>query len=160
MTNATLIFRSLIVIILLAGFAHLFSYTSRDKLPKEVQESISTDAMEANTDTISLIGKWKVTYNSEEYKGSIIYDLKKEGKEFNAYTFEYEDEKGYTATADGSKVLAIHEFNGKAGNGIYYFEHENEEYEVNCQIDLIDENSFRLSYDYYGYAGVETWKRQ
>jgi len=30
---------------------------------------------------------------------------------------------------------------------------------VPCQIDMVDENTFKLSYDYYGYSDVETWKR-
>ena len=187
MTNSTLFIRSLAVITLLAGFAHLFAYVSQKNEPKVVPELIDTDFEDINADTVSknvaekittnviepkkekfgrynpdtdyIVGKWKVTYNSDEFKGSVIYDFKKEGKIFNAYTFQYEDEKGYSQKAEGTKTLTIQEFDGYKGKGIYMLEYEGEKYDVACQIDMVDENTFKLSYDYYGYGDVETWKR-
>lgn len=190
MSNTTLFLRSLAVIILLSGFAHIFAYTSQGSQPEVVVEtSLPTDTSNSLLDTIAepsastevaktdtppkqlpkptnynaetdyITGKWKVTYDSEAFKGAIIYNLKKEGKTFNAYTFQYEDENGYSQKAEGFNILTIKKFDGYQGTGIYKLEYEGEKYDVACQIDMVDENTFKLSYDYYGYSDVETWKR-
>lgn len=187
MTNTVLFFRSLVVIVILAGFAHLFAYATTDNQPEIVAEEVTTglvgtdvnilakdapgelnvDAtdmqkvtpMAYDSDTDYIIGKWKVTYNNDEYKGAIVYNLKKEGVSFTAYTFQYEDENGYAEPAEGAKALTIDEFDGYQGKGTYILEYEGAAYEINCQIDMVDENTFKLSYDYQGYSDVETWKR-
>lgn len=189
MNNITLFFRSLIIITCLVGFAHFFSYTKpENKSEIVVEKSISTDVPKTsvdtmisspkqvekinsptskqkakpsgyNSDTDYIIGKWKVSYNSDEFTGAIIYDLKKEGNTFNAYTFQYEDENGHSQKAEGTKTLTIQEFDGYQGIGTYWLEYEGERYDVTCQIDMVDENTFKLSYDYHGYGDVETWKR-
>ena len=123
-----------------------------------VQEhEVAPGAYQSDTDYI--IGKWRVTYDSEAFKGTIVYDLKKEGKVFHAYTFQYEDENGDSQKAEGTKALTIQEFDGYKGTGVYLSTYEGETYDVVCQIDMVDENTFMLSYDYYGYSDMETWKR-
>ncbi|SHG83066.1 hypothetical protein [Flagellimonas flava] len=177
MKNSTLVFRSLGIIIFLAGLAHLFSFgidTSDDAptptietnaVPVEQPEAENpTEKPVANTaynpETDHLIGQWKVAYNTEDFKGAIVYKIKKESKVFNAYTHQYQDENGYAEKAKGSKALTITSFNGSKGKGIYNIEYEGKQYEVDCKIAQVDENTFTLSYDYYGYGDVETWKRQ
>ncbi|TMU51000.1 hypothetical protein [Flagellimonas algicola] len=177
MKNSTLVFRSLGILIFLAGLAHLFSFgvdTSDDSPTPTTETSTATEQQpEAevptekptansayNPETDPLIGQWKVAYNTKDFKGAIVYKIKKEGKVFNAYTHQYQDENGYAQKAEGTKTLTITQFNGSKGKGIYSIEYEGEQYEVDCKIALTDENTFTLSYDYYGYGDVETWKRQ
>ncbi|SNZ00921.1 hypothetical protein [Flagellimonas pacifica] len=177
MKNSTLVFRSLGIIIFLTGLAHLFSFgvSAGGDFPTSVtetdQETIQhpeatkpAENLDSNTqsgkETDYIIDKWKVVYNTDEYKGAIVYAIKKEGTVFNAYTYQYEDENGYTEKAEGTKILTITSFNASKGKGIYSVAFEGEKYKIDCKIALVDENTFTLSYDYYGYTDVETWKRQ
>lgn len=169
MKNSTLVFRSLGILIFLAGLAHLFSFgvdvsgdsptlaTETPSVPAE-QSEVANPTENAETDF--LIDQWKVAYNTDDFKGAIIYQIKKEGKVYNAYTHEYEDENGYAEKAEGTKTLTITSFNGTKGKGVYSIAFEGKQYEIDCQIAMMDKNTFTLSYDYYGYADVETWKRQ
>lgn len=119
----------------------------------------NTSAKAYNPETDYIIGKWRVAYDSDEFKGAVVYDIKKQDGAFNGYTVQYEDENGYSQKAEGDKVLEIKKFDGYKGKGIYMIEYEGEKYDIECQIDMVDENTFKLSYDYYGYSDVETWKR-
>lgn len=176
MKNSTLVFRSLGIIIFLAGLAHLFSFGVEvsDDSPTPTQETNSAPLEESEAATPSetpsetsvndpesdfLIDKWQVSYKTEDYNGAIIYDIKKEDKTFNAYLHQYVDQMGYAVNAEGDKVLTVTKFNGRKGKGIYTITYEGEQYEVACKLARVDENTFSLSYDYYGYADVETWKR-
>ncbi|WP_025665690.1 hypothetical protein [Aquimarina megaterium] len=185
MKNSIVLFRSLAVVILLAGSAHLVSYASQSsnytsgtdleentisQFPDEKKQSIENEddnkktsnasVNHYNEETDYIIGNWKVTYHSKEFRGAIVYTIKKEGNVFNAYTYQYEDESGNSEKAKGTKTLIIKSFDGYKGKGIYTIEHEKQIYDIDCTIDMVDENTFRLSYDYYGYGDVETWKRQ
>ncbi|WP_431127618.1 hypothetical protein [Flagellimonas flava] len=177
MKNSTLVFRSLGILIFLAGLAHLFSFgvDASDDTPTSPTETSAALEQQPkaeipmekpvtktayNPETDHLIGQWKVAYNTEDFKGAIIYNIKKEGKVFNAYNHQYEDENGYSQKAEGTKTLTITKFNGSKGKGIYSIAYKGEQYEVDCKIALVDKNSFTLSYDYYGYGDVETWKKQ
>lgn len=160
MKNSTLLFRSLLVIVLVAGGAHLVTYASQNNsssIPKTTNSSNENTISNYETDYI--VGKWKVTYNSKEFNGAIVYDIQKEGNTFNAYTHEYQDEKGYGEKAKKTKILIIKSFDGYKGKGEYKIEYEGETYNVACTIDMVDENTFKLSYESYGYSDVETWKR-
>ncbi|WP_234859087.1 hypothetical protein [Aquimarina aquimarini] len=188
MKNYTLLFKSLAMIVLIAGTAHLFSFTAKKNSIDPIQEApslenpvtsdtpsvlLETDPenkdsiiqntsnnSQYNQETDYIIGKWKVAYNDKNFKGAIVYDLKKEGKIFNAYTYQYQDEHGNAEKAENIKTLTIKKFDGYQGKGIYKIEYEGKKYDIECQIDIVDENTFSLSYDYYGYSDIETWKRQ
>jgi len=175
MKNTTLLFRSLAVIILIAGIAHLASFMaqSNDTMETETYEDesqtaskdsldhdISPEGKTSQKETDYLIGKWQVAYDLDDFKGTIVYDLKKEGDAFNAYTDTYYDENGYSEKAERIKTLTLHNFNGYKGEGTYTLEYQGKHYPIACQIDMVDSNTFVLSYDYYGEIGSETWKRQ
>ena len=170
MKNSTLVFRSLAILIILAGTAHLVSYASPKQGTKEAIE-VSTDSYsnpkpsqeETSNEILEtdyLEGNWKVNYSTEAFKGAVVYSIKKEGEAFHAYTYQYQDEQGYAEDADGAKVLIIKNYDGTMGKGVYFMEYEKEEFQIDCQIERVDDNTFTLSYDYYGYSDVETWKRQ
>lgn len=178
MKNSTLLFRSIAVIILLAGSAHLVSYaaqgtsyeaesikikenvevSSTSGLPVKVNEA-QKELENYNEETDYIIGNWKVTCDSEDYKGVIVYTIKKEGKLFNGYTYQYEDKNGNSEKANLEKTLIIKSFDGYKGKGVYNIKYEGKTYDVPCDIDMVDENTFKLSYDYYGYGDIETWNR-
>ncbi|EZH75714.1 hypothetical protein ATO12_02675 [Aquimarina atlantica] len=185
MKNSTLLFRSISVVILLAGSAHLASYASQSsnhtsgtdlekntisQFPEEKKQAIENEDRNNETSNAStnyyneetdyIIGNWRVTYNSKEFRGAIVYTIKKEGNVFNAYTYQYEDESGNSERAKSTKTLVIKSFDGYKGKGIYTIEYKKQIYDIECAIDMVDENTFKLSYDYYGYSDVETWKRQ
>lgn len=160
MKNSTLVFRSLFVIILLAGSAQLVTYAAQEK-PVITKDSttITTEKTVTNWETDYIIGKWKVSYDSEEFKGTVVYTIKKEGKVFNAYTYKYQDAQGNSEPAENTKTLIIQSFDGYKGKGVYKVTYEGENYDIECFIDMIDENTFQLSYESYGFSDVETWKR-
>ncbi|WP_109298725.1 hypothetical protein [Aquimarina sp. AU474] len=179
MKSSTLLFRSLAILILIAGSAHLVSYASiNSESPKsnrkedtnntpvsETENSKTSTTSEIenkesiNYSTDYIIGKWEVAYTSKDFKGVVIYNLKKEKGIFNAYTYQYENESGDIEQAKKSKVLIIEKFDGYKGAGKYLIDYEGKQYDVKCNIDMINENTFKLSYDYYGYSDVETWKK-
>lgn len=174
MKNSTLLYRSLFFIILIAGGAHLVTYASQNNTEKldvptnntidensiSTKEEINTSKEEAiDIRTSPIEGTWKVSYDSEELNGSIIYAIKKEANVFNAYTHTYEDKDGYTQKAEGTKILVITSFDGQKGVGNYTVEFEGERYTIECKIKMLDASTFTLSYDYYGYSDVETWKK-
>lgn len=179
MNNSTLFFRSLAIVIFLTGFAHIFSHAENEptkqmmnkpkssvpiketdnQTPSSPEENPKLAEKTSIDEKISaIIGRWKVAYNNEDFEGSIVYTIKKEGGNFNAYTYQYEDKNGYTEKAEGAKTLLINDFDGKKGKGIYMLEYEGSTYEVDCAIEMIDKKTFKLSYDYYGYSDIETWK--
>ncbi|WP_271766205.1 hypothetical protein [Aquimarina algiphila] len=170
MKNSTLLFRSLATIIFISGIAHLVSYAShKDDITYNESVNIieeynlkedKNSKANNNPKTDYIVGKWKVNYNSEDFIGAVLYNIKKEGENFNAYVYQYQDKNDNSEKAEGSKALIIKNFDGYQGKGVYTIEYEQQQYQVDCQIDMIDENNFKLSYNYYGYSDVETWKRQ
>ena len=175
MKNSTLLFRSLFFIILIAGSAHLVTFASQKNtiksntlenrfsldttLQKDKYESkVKNNIINSNTDY--LIGSWKVMYNSKDFKGAIVYEIIKENDMYNAYIMEYQDENGNSQKAKKIKTLVINPFKGYKGKAQYMITYEGENYDVECDINIIDDNIFKLSYDSYGYSDIETWKKQ
>lgn len=154
-------FLILFVLIILVGGFQLTSYASQTEKPTIIKfdEPARSNYLDESQQKNFLEGNWKVKYNSEEMKGAISYVIKKEGDVFNAFTTEYFDEDGQSMKADGEKTLIVKSFNGKSGVGTYKFEYEGKQYDVLCKIHKIDDNSFKLSYEFYGYSGSEIWKR-
>ena len=186
MKASTLLFRSLAVIIFIAGGAQLFSYLSPSAnanngvgvnlLESETIISESEEgndrSKQSNSELIEnkfpvepgmtitdLLGTWKVTYNSDEFVGAIIYELKKENGVIKAFTREYQDENGYGEKAGNEVALIVKEFDGSKGKGQYNITYEGEKYSIDCDIKIINKITFELSYDYYGYGDTETWKK-
>ncbi|OUS01076.1 hypothetical protein A9Q86_10055 [Flavobacteriales bacterium 33_180_T64] len=168
MKNSTLVFRSLAIVVIILGSLWLitdayqdagYNYQS-DNIITENQDSVKEKTIppKPNID-FTITGKWKVAYNDESFKGVIVYEIKKKGNSFHANIFEYQDEEGNTQKAEDDKVLTIKSFDGIKGKGMYMIVFEEDEYRVKCNIDVLDENTFKLSYDYYGYSDTEIWKR-
>ncbi|MEX0288058.1 MAG: hypothetical protein AB3N14_03025 [Flavobacteriaceae bacterium] len=154
MKNSTLLFRSLAVIIFIAGSAHLVTYASQNK---KVSKIIIN---KASSDSQAILGNWKVTYNDEEFKGSVLYEIVEEDSHFVAYTIAYQDENGYSKKAERTKSLIIESFDGYEAKGDYSISYEGEKYHIECDIEMVSEGTFRLSYDYYGESAVEIWIKQ
>lgn len=173
MKNSTLLFRSLFFIILIAGGAHLVSYatdlpvkkavTTLTEVPSSVSESRTsstfTEELPETSLTDYILGRWRVQYNSKDFTGAIQYLLTKEGSEFHAYTDRYEDKHGNTQKAPKVKTLVITVFDGYKGSGRYTLTYQGKTYTIDCQIHMEDKTTLQLSYDYYGYSDVETWKK-
>ncbi len=174
MKNSTLLFRSLFSIALITGGAHLVTYANQNKekfnptkentildtiSPIDITNIPSQDNL-VNSEIDYIIGKWKVKFDNSDFKGAIVYDLKKENGVFNAYILEYQDEKGHSQKTESVKTLIIKSFDGSVGKGQYLITYQGQEYDVDCDIDLLDTSTFKLSYDYYGYSAVVTWKKQ
>ncbi len=175
MKNSTLFFRTLFFIILIAGTAHLVTYASQQKVNtnesletevsfedtvEQTKQESKTEENNRDLETDYIIGKWKVIYDDKDFKGGIVYEIKKEGNVFNASTLEYQDEKGNSQKAKKIKTLVIKKFDGYKGKGIYIITYKGKKYDVECDIDMVDENTFKLSYESYGYSDIETWERQ
>lgn len=176
MKTANIVFKVLGYIIILGGLGLLVLYAlypSQYEMDYYTQEeyvesnSVTEPKTEEKTTTIqkgttgqkevSLVGKWQVAYKS--LSGSVVYNMKKEGRLLNAYTSEIRDENGYGEKIPVVKTLIIKSFNGQRGRGTYKVEFEGKKYDVPCKIQLIDKYTFQLSYDYYGYKDTEVWKR-
>lgn len=181
MKNSKLIFRSLATIIFITGIAHLASFAFQkdnlnynyeeinkesiyseyeDKKQKFHKTNTGNKKTKSGSENDYILGKWKVIYDNQNFKGSIVYNIKKEGQKFNAYIYQYQYKEGYTEKGEETKILIIKKIDGNKGKGIYTIEYEQQQYKVDCNINRLDENTFTLSYDYYGYKGTETWKRQ
>lgn len=176
MKTANIIFKALGYIIILGGLTTLvllalypsweeMDYYSQDNYvtkPKDEDKAkVTTTTPKKVSDTqksTSLEGKWKVTYKS--LNGSVVYNIKKEGKLYNAYTYEIQDENGYGQKMPSVKTLIIKSFDGKKGKGTYKVEFEGKKYDVPCKVNLVDKNTFQLSYDYYGYKDTEVWEKE
>lgn len=170
MKSSVLLFRSLAIIIFIAGGAHLFNYLSPNQTSSietnsnllKSKNNIEEKSVLQNKAPLSvkdITGKWKVVYNSEEFKGSIIYNLINENNLINAYTWEYQDENGNREKAANEIALIIQKFDGSNGKGSYNIMYEGKKYDVDCEIKIINKTTFELSYDYYGYGDTETWKK-
>ncbi|PCE64789.1 hypothetical protein [Sediminicola luteus] len=185
MKNSTLFFRTLALVVFIAGGAHLFSYLSYDgemvangAAESQLEKEIITDEKEENmlvndktpekdalpakaveVDKETLTGQWKVEYDTEDYKGSIVYRIKNESGKHKAYTHEYRDPAGNAQKAEGDLVLVIDRFEGETGKGTYTIEYEGKSYEIEAKLKRVNAKTFTLSYDYYGYGDTETWKK-
>lgn len=133
-------------------------YVTEDITEEKIKKTSSTEIVVKNKKAVSLVGKWKVEYKS--LNGSLVYDIKKRGKIYNAFTYEVQDENGYGEKVPLVKTLIITYFNGKKGKGTYKVEFEGKRYDIPCKINLKDNNAFLLSYNYYGYKDTEVWKRE
>ncbi|CAL2104552.1 conserved protein of unknown function [Tenacibaculum sp. 190130A14a] len=134
-------------------------YVTKDVTEEKTKKIITTTKKNVkNNNVVSLVGKWKVVYKN--LNGSVIYNIKKEGKTYNAFTYEVQDENGYGEKVPSVKTLIVKYFNGKKGKGIYKVEFEGKKYDIPCKINLKDNSTFLLSYDYYGYKDTEVWKRE
>ena len=166
MKKSTLFFRSVLVIFLLAGSAHLVTYSSqnRNTIDKATTDLNSTSPIHQDEEIKSsvetdLTGKWKVTYNTDEFKGAIIYSIKKEKNKYQAYLVEYQDQEGYAEKANNDKIVNFSSPKDNKANGSYKYKYEGKTYDIDCIILIINNTTFELSYDYFGYSGVETWKK-
>lgn len=168
MKNSTLVFRSLTIIIFIAGGAHLFTFASQNSgYNYQIEDTNNTDVLSDKEQTTSfdyntdfILGKWKVTYNSKEFNGAVVYEIKKKDNRYNAYTYQYLDKDGYAEKAEQTKILSIKSFDGLKGKGTYSLEYEGEKYAVDCTIEVQSATSFVLKYDAYGYKDTETWIKQ
>lgn len=165
MKNSTLLFRSLIVIFILAGTAHWATYAAKQLAVNPTSNAISDHSQPTkitNDQAYYLLGKWTALYDSKEFKGSIVYDIKNEGGLLNGYIHSLLDENGYSFEDDsvGKKILIVQSFDGEAGKGIYKVDYAGKQYDIECTIQMLDEKTFELTYDYYGYGDTETWKKQ
>ncbi|MEM7086740.1 MAG: hypothetical protein AAF489_11190 [Bacteroidota bacterium] len=175
MKNSTLLFRSLFFVILIAGSAHLVTYASKTRAngANSIENRVFLETSLEKNETGSrseekptssekddLTGTWKVNYNMEDFNGAILYKMKKEGGNYNAYIIEYQDEDGYGQEAENTKALTITSFDGYKGQGEYRVTYEGKTYNTDCTIEMVNMNVFKLSYDFYGYSDVETWKKQ
>ncbi|OSY87436.1 hypothetical protein WH52_11200 [Tenacibaculum holothuriorum] len=174
MKTSNVIFKILGYFIILGGLALLIFYalypseidweinSEKNDYPTEIYEykepqSKSNKPTTSNS-KVMLSGKWKVAY--KDLGGAMVYNIKKEGTIFNAYTYEVQDENGYGEKVSPLKTLIIKSFNKKNGKGIYKISYEGKKYDVPCKIKFLNKSTFELSYDYYGQSGVETWKKQ
>ena len=117
-----------------------------------------TDQREERVDN-ALTGRWKVEYETPEFTGTVIYELREEEGGLRGYLVETSDEQGVWVS-DGTLVFKLHSFDGTRGKGSYQIEYEGEHYDVPCDIQLLPSGDLRVQYDYYGYTGDETWARE
>lgn len=157
MKNSTLIIRSVLVIALLASSAHFITFSSQNKINKN--ENNETPKSKEATKIYNLEGNWKVQYNTKEFKGAIIYNIIKKDEKYAAYIVEYQDKDGYSKKSKKEKMVSFSKIQQNKVKGIYKMMYEGKQYDVDCIITFIDDKTFQLSYDYYGYSDVETWKR-
>lgn len=169
MKNSTLLLRSLLIIAFLTGIAQLatlYSKTSHQTaLP--VENKIDSDHLsksikkESEKDMpLYLTGKWQVEYNDDSYKGAIVYNINKTKENLSATLFAYYPEGENMTYGNGEMVLEVKEFENYKGKGVYHLNYMGESYDTACEIDMIDANSFVLSYYFQNHPIQETWIRK
>ncbi len=147
MKNSVLLFRSILIIALLTGIAHLFS-------------SKSTFNPDSNTGFDFLDREWKNEYYSESTQANLVYRFYREHNVYKAYLIRIENQKGTTYINSTKESITIHNFDGKKGSGIYNFEYQGENHISPCEIIIQNKDSFKLCYEYYGQSECEIWKKQ
>ena len=105
-----------------------------------------------------LLGKWKVIYDDESFKGEVIYEVKLEGEKVKGYAISYQDESGQTNAME-ELVLQLKSYKKGKGKGTYSVDYEGTRYDMNCTLKLVSPRELTVSYTYYGYNGTEQWIR-
>jgi hypothetical protein len=179
MSNSKLIIRSLIIIALLTATAHYFSGnygSTKPDLPNKTEPTSTetdslndtlviahqrTDKKDINTSFVGkeIIGKWKVKWNDEYFNGAALYRIYKNENKVIGKSIRLYDENDQSI-ADDTKIFSLKSFKGSKGKGIYSIKFEGEKYDVPVDLHLINPKTLKVSYDYYGYRGNETWKKQ
>ncbi|WP_420604125.1 hypothetical protein [Flagellimonas sp.] len=162
MQNLKLLITSLGVIAVLAGIPHLLANQSKStqnkvavKTPPETLEPSKETHNDSND---FLLGKWKVQYDSEEFRGAVINEIKESNEKMIGVTIAYLDEYGNSQKANDT-ILEITLEKSKTYTGIYRLDYEGERYKIPCEIRSISGTQLQLSYDYYGYADTEIWNK-
>lgn len=106
-----------------------------------------------------LRGRWRVDYDEEWFKGSLIYDLREEDDGLRGYLVEMGDDSGSMPVSDEPLVFELRTWDGTKGTARYSMEYEGVDYETDCDIELLSTDRLRLRYSYYGVAGEEIWTR-
>ncbi len=168
MKSLKLISLSAIIILILGGIPHLIAYgdltdnviNTEGDIIEEVSSSDTVEVLkvEQSSPYAPLLGKWKVSWDSEEIKGSAIYQIKEVGETIKGFSVKLFDEHEQSMN-DNTHVFTLKSFKDKKGKGIYKLDYEGEGYEIPCKIELITPNQLKVSYDYYGYADTEIWNR-
>lgn len=109
-------------------------------------------------DSKELLGKWKVIYNDESFKGEVVYEVKLEGERVKGYAISYKDESGKTTEME-ELVLQLKSYKKGKGKGTYSADYEGTRYDMNCTLKLVSPRELTVSYSYYGYSGTEQWIR-
>ncbi|WP_299363476.1 hypothetical protein [Winogradskyella sp.] len=116
-----------------------------------------TTTMSAQTNH-PLLGKWEATYTEKNESYQVIYEFKIENDRLKCYTYSIEKDKGEDEKYS-SVIMKKVIFKGTKGTGVYIFEHEGKNYEVQANLKLENHNTLKISYTAWGYSDSETWRR-
>lgn len=147
MSKLKLTLISLLIIVALAGTAHLFANLNKTVHKVNKKEQLT-----------ELEGRWKVYYESEEFTGFVINEIRSESGSLKAYTVGYNDMKASAADSE-NPILIFDSFDGRNGTGTYITVYEGKTYELACKIHLKNASTLKVSYDYYGEGAVEIWNK-
>lgn len=138
------------IIAVLISIPHIVSNMENSK-----NEDTSIENLDMN---FQLPGLWVGEYDSEEYRGTIIYDFRIEYGLMHAYAIEYIDQVGQS-TQDNTISLSIEELSANQAKAIYYFPYEDYYLEMECNLKLIAPNKLELSYYGDEFSFVEVWTK-
>lgn len=162
MQNLKLLMISLGVIAILAGIPHLLAGQSKpnqNKVTVEASPEPQEPPKVVKKENVDLIlGKWKVSYNSEEFKGTAINEITESNGNLIGITVAFLDEYGNSQKANDTILEMAHK-KSNIYKGVYQLDYEGERYKVPCKIQSLSQTQLQLSYDYYGYADTEIWNK-
>lgn len=159
MKNSTLLFRSVLIVAIIAGIPHALAIYASDQHPTNIEAAPDPETQEIQTASSAedyWPGRYEVSFEGMQEKS--VYEIRKEGNVFQVHAIKYIDDTGNAYDDDRlvMEKLNINEYTAKAK---YQIEYEGEKYEVNSLLVMDEQGDISLSYSYYGESARETWKR-
>lgn len=105
----------------------------------------------------NLLGKWQTTYDYDDYKIDVIYEIKKEDTNVSAYMFQISI-NGQSQN-DNTEVMSNINMINENGTANYKIEYENNKYEVVAALKLATTDKLIVSYSISGFPNEEIWER-
>ena len=163
MSNATLFFRSVLIVAIIAGIPHalaIFTHGTSTTPGPDTEEpnpvNETSDSGQVQDWAYYWQGKYQVSFEGLAEKS--IYEIRTVDGQLQCYSVTLIDAQGnrYEANSLVMKSIALDAYKATAK---YQIDYEGERFEVDVQMLMDNDGNVTLSYEYYGYQGKETWTR-
>ncbi len=159
MKNSTLLLRSLLIVVTIAGIPHTLalyvSSTKESDIAEPQIPEIVTDEVNEGWEPY-WVGKYEVSFDGIKEKAH--YEIREKSDQYKCYSILLIDANG-NSFEDNAIVMEDIQITDSIAKAVYQIEYEGKKLKVDSQMKMDDEGNVTLSYNYYGYEGKENWKR-
>ena len=158
---------SVIIVLLLVGVPHYYRLIGKiDQLENSLdyqgtsvrQQKEKKYTGQTDLSANKLLGRWELHHEDEDFRGTLLYHLKKRGDTIKGYNTKITDEAGHTIYTN-VLVFTLKSFKNNQGHGLYHIEHQGKPYTLQCHLRWINEAKLKVQYDYYGQKINEIWNK-